>query len=62
MASLAHLPSIAFQDRLLRLARPAAVSPVALLLVVLALAGAGWALLGPAHGGGLTGSDHRAPR
>jgi hypothetical protein len=47
MASLAHLPSIAFQDRLLRLARPAAASPVALVLVVLALGGAVWALLGP---------------
>jgi hypothetical protein len=47
MASLAHLPSIALQGKLLRLARPAAVSPVALVLVVLALGGAGWALLGP---------------
>ncbi|MCL4287883.1 MAG: hypothetical protein KJ006_09570 [Thermoleophilia bacterium] len=47
MASLAHLPSIGFQGRLLRLARPATVSPVALVLVVLALGGAGWALLGP---------------
>jgi len=47
MASLAHLTSNAFQGRLLRLARPAAVSPVALVLVVLALGGAGWALLGP---------------
>jgi len=47
MASLAHLPSINFQGRLLRLARPAAMSPVALVLVVLALGGAGWALLGP---------------
>jgi hypothetical protein len=47
MASLALLPSIAFQSRLLRLARPAAMSPVALLLVVLALGGAGLALLGP---------------
>jgi len=47
MASLAHLLSDHFQGRLPRLARPATVSPVAIVLVVLALGGAGWALLGP---------------
>lgn len=48
MASLAHLRPIGPRQILLRLGRPAAVSPLAVMLVVLALAGAAWALLGPA--------------
>src|SRR6266545_1819709 len=47
MASLAHLRSVVPRQILLRLGRPAAVSPVAGVLVVLALSGAAWALFGP---------------
>ena len=47
MATLANLrPTV--PRILLRLARPASVSPVALLLVVLALGGVVWTLIGPA--------------
>jgi len=48
MASLAHLRPVVPRKVLLRLGRASAVSPVAVVLVVLALAGAAWAFLGPA--------------
>ncbi|MCI0582502.1 MAG: hypothetical protein L0227_06345 [Chloroflexi bacterium] len=47
MATLAHLRPYAPQV-LLRAARPAGVSPLAVLLVVLALVGVGWTLIGAA--------------
>jgi len=48
MARLADLRPLSIQSQLLRMARPTGISPIAIVLVVLALAGAGWALLGAA--------------
>lgn len=46
MATLAHLRPLV-PEALLRASRPAAVSPLAVVLVVLALGGVAWALIGP---------------